>query len=1082
MRKRVGGFSLALISILGLVTGTAAVGTTVVKAVDVTAAAPPVTDKTWYEADTRSGGDNSFVSGPGTAPLGSGSLRQTTDSAIGGSGNAKVQLFNYAAFGTDLDLLDTLTFQGYRSSASTTGAAPHLSLNVAVYANGGTSGFTTLVYEPVYQAGGAGAITNDTWQAWDALQSGAGIWWSTQPITGVCANACYVPWTTITSNNPNAAIIGIAFNVGSGITGQFTGYADALTVGIGGATTTFDFEPTPQCTTTCYVDDGGNDLNGGTSPADAKKTIQAAIDQVDAGGTVRVLPGTYSETATNRTVTGAGGPHQFGLFFDDVKPGVTVMGVTGTDTPIADAGATQATVTTNATNNFGFSGIFVEAAGTTIQGLEIGPNAAGDNKTIEVIGDDFTLQYVTTSIPGGGSVYINDFSTLGDVVKAYHVLDNAFLDGTSVDIASGAGNTGPVADRVISDNAFDLQDNGFNAISFSGSGGVPWYTLPVGGATITGNSFEASSQYIRARGVYHEAQFDWESFWTDNDFPDGAAVALEDEPTFDVRSWSYTSGPYTFTNVRRIGGTIQGEVGNAAAVVGDTVLVREGTYPEDVVVNKSNLTLKGAGVDVSTIVGTKGDTSRNTVEIPASAPDVTVEGFTITRAGNTVADWNDANGNLNNQGVAIYSTGSTLRDSKLTGNRNALFLYGATNVSVLNNDIDFNRTGIHLVNDVSGLVVRNNFITDNWTMGILLRDESSPNATGTVTIKDNHIAGNWYSQVEARSLFSAPNLDVTGNWLGTIAPTVFPAPDSAEPGYSAQIPVAYGGSDTPPGGTPTVIYNPVNASNPVDYDPWLCTGTDAAPVTIGFQPVSGALSPCAGPMVSNVVASPNPAPINTTVTITALVDDSTTGGATIASAEYSIDGGAWNPMTAADGTFDEISEAVQATRPSGTVVDVFTLCVRGTDAAGLVGASECITFIVYDPSGGFVTGGGWINSPAGAFPADPGLTGKATFGLVSKYKKGASIPDGNAQFAFSAGDLSFSSTSYQWLVVNQGGTNAQFKGVGTINGAGSYQFMIWATDGSPDKFRIKITDGSTVIYDNLTETALGGGSIIVHKK
>ena len=33
-------------------------------------------------------------------------------------------------------------------------------------------------------------------------------------------------------------------------------------------------------------------------------------------------------------------------------------------------------VTTNATNNFGHSGIFVEGADVTIQGLEIGPNAA----------------------------------------------------------------------------------------------------------------------------------------------------------------------------------------------------------------------------------------------------------------------------------------------------------------------------------------------------------------------------------------------------------------------------------------------------------------------------------------------------------------------------------------------------------------------------------------------------------------------------------------------------------------------------------------------------------------------------------
>jgi hypothetical protein len=127
-----------------------------------------------------------------------------------------------------------------------------------------------------------------------------------------------------------------------------------------------------------------------------------------------------------------------------------------------------------------------------------------------------------------------------------------------------------------------------------------------------------------------------------------------------------------------------------------------------------------------------------------------------------------------------------------------------------------------------------------------------------------------------------------------------------------------------------------------------------------------------------------------------------------------------------------------------------------------------------------VTGGGWIDSPAGAYAADPSLTGKATFGFVSKYKKGASVPDGNTQFVFHAGNLNFSSTSYDWLVVNQNDSNAQYKGSGTINGVGDYNFMIWASSGSPDTFRIRITDSAGgLVYDN-HGTDLGGGSIIVH--
>jgi hypothetical protein len=63
--------------------------------------------------------------------------------------------------------------------------------------------------------------------------------------------------------------------------------------------------PVEQCTATCYVDAvNGNDVYGGTSPTDAKKTIQAAVNQVDAGGTVFVLPGMYNESPKlNKSLT-----------------------------------------------------------------------------------------------------------------------------------------------------------------------------------------------------------------------------------------------------------------------------------------------------------------------------------------------------------------------------------------------------------------------------------------------------------------------------------------------------------------------------------------------------------------------------------------------------------------------------------------------------------------------------------------------------------------------------------------------------------------------------------------------------------
>jgi len=143
--------------------------------------------------------------------------------------------------------------------------------------------------------------------------------------------------------------------------------------------------------------------------------------------------------------------------------------------------------------------------------------------------------------------------------------------------------------------------------------------------------------------------------------------------------------------------------------------------------------------------------------------------------------------------------------------------------------------------------------------------------------------------------------------------------------------------------------------------------------------------------------------------------------------------------------------------------------------------------VVYDPSAGFVTGGGWIDSPAGAYTANPALVGKATFGFVSKYQKGANVPTGNTEFQFKAGDLNFHSASYDWLVVT-GSNYARYKGTGTINGGGEYKFMIWAGDGTgtdgADTFRIKIweVDEDNPVYDNGMDQAIGGGSIVVHTK
>src|SRR6185295_8473719 len=83
--------------------------------------------------------------------------------------------------------------------------------------------------------------------------------------------------------------------------------------------------------------------------------------------------------------------------------------------------------------------------------------------------------------------------------------------------------------------------------------------------------------------------------------------------------------------------------------------------------------------------------------------------------------------------------------------------------------------------------------------------------------------------------------------------------------------------------------------------------------------------------------------------------------------------------------------------------------------------------VAFDIHGGFVTGGGWINSPAGAFPSNPTLTGKANFGLNAKFHHNKAAPQGHTEFHFNVGKLKLHSTSYDYLVVNNC-QRAQFRG------------------------------------------------------
>jgi VCBS repeat-containing protein len=204
-----------------------------------------------------------------------------------------------------------------------------------------------------------------------------------------------------------------------------------------------------------------------------------------------------------------------------------------------------------------------------------------------------------------------------------------------------------------------------------------------------------------------------------------------------------------------------------------------------------------------------------------------------------------------------------------------------------------------------------------------------------------------------------------------------------------------------------------------------------------------------------------------------------------------------NGLGTTTGTVNEINGSGTCTGSKQlTQNGVYTIRVTVTDDDGGSGFDETLV-VVYDPNVGHVTGGGWINSPAGAYRADLTLEGRANFGFNAKYLKGAKTPTGSTEFQFKAGNLNFHSSLYEWLVVS--GAKGQFKGTGTINGGGNYGFLLTVTDGQlsgggTDKFRIKIWDknaADAIAYDNASAGGddidssstqeIASGSIVIHK-
>lgn len=186
----------------------------------------------FFDDTTNGPGTGQMVFGPAGQPLGSGSAQLTallpTDRQALGTG---------AYTDTRLANISQLGYWSYQ-----TGPTLAISLQFDVrYRPTDTAYGGRLVYEPYQSVGAVPA----GWTSWDTL---AGRWWASKTnaagSNGLCSQSSPCTWAQVRSNWPDAQIWGrLLFKAGGAWSG-FVGNVDALTVGVSGQATTYDFEPT----------------------------------------------------------------------------------------------------------------------------------------------------------------------------------------------------------------------------------------------------------------------------------------------------------------------------------------------------------------------------------------------------------------------------------------------------------------------------------------------------------------------------------------------------------------------------------------------------------------------------------------------------------------------------------------------------------------------------------------------------------------------------------------------------------------------------------------------------------------------
>jgi len=473
----------------------------------------------------------------------------------------------------------------------------------------------------------------------------------------------------------------------------------------------------------------------------------------------------------------------------------------------------------------------------------------------------------------------------------------------------------------------------------------------------------------------------------------------------------------------------------------------------------------------------------------SNGPSNNTIGGTAAGAGNIISGNTSYGVWITNGGVGVHTTTTNLVQGNLIGTNAAgtaavpnstgvRIDYGANNNNIggtaagAGNTISGNGGDGVFVYSANGDAILGNSISANGGLGIHLDSASNANDNQAAPLLSG-VAGSATGTTISGSLTSVANTTFRIEFFSNIAPNLSGYGEGRS--YLGFTTVTTNSSGS--GSFTFTLAIPLPAGQTV------ISATATNQTTNDTSPFALDVSI---PVVGAITAPLAPVAVNTSINVSAPFTDAIT--TTTHMAFWN-----WGDNTTSAGTVTETNGSGTVTASHTYAADgVYTVTLTVTNNLGGSGQSVFLYVVVYNPSAGFVTGGGRITSPAGAFAANTSLTGNVDFGFDAKYKSGATIPTGNTDFEYPAANLSFQSTSYDWLVIttNQG----QVQGSGTINGVGNFGFLVTAQDNggvSLDLLRIKIWDknnNNAVIYDTqpgaattaAPTTSLIGGRIKVH--